>query len=65
MGQVFDLAGHGTFEHEQRGFETAVNGIINQKKEFDTKQKQEKGPFGLQIEARVVVKIFQMDGLLR
>ena len=28
MGQVFDLAGHGSFEYEQRGFETAVGGIL-------------------------------------
>lgn len=65
MGQVFDLAGHSTFEHEQRGFETAVRGIITKKKEFDTKEKQKKGQFWLQTEGRVVVKIYQMDGLLR
>ncbi len=59
MGQVFDLAGHGTLEYEQRGFETAV------KKEFGTEQKPKKGQIGLQIEARVVVTIYEMDGLLR
>ena len=59
MGQIFDLAGHGTLECEQQGFETAVI------KEFGTMQKPKKQQIGLQIEARVVVRIYEMDGLLR
>lgn len=62
MGQVFDLAGHGSFEYEQRGFETAVGGILKNK----IKCLAQWGKQGnRETEARVVLTICQMYGLLR
>jgi len=58
MGQVFDLAGHGSFEYEQRGFETAVDGILNNKVFGTTAQTRKGRQFGLGIEARVVPTIW-------
>ena len=48
MGQVFDLAGHGSFEYEQRGFETAVDGILNNKVFGTTAQRGKEDGLGLE-----------------